>query len=61
MLCMLGSHHVHKDKIRKIHNVFMLVREAEVGSVVLVLLPAAGRHMMGSNMHSIYGLSCQRA
>jgi hypothetical protein len=24
LLCMLGSHHVHKDKIRKIHKMFML-------------------------------------
>jgi hypothetical protein len=27
MLCMLGSHHVHRDKI---HKIFMLVRIVEV-------------------------------
>ena len=32
MLCMLGSHHVHKDKMRKIHKHFMLVKQTEVGS-----------------------------
>jgi hypothetical protein len=36
MLCMLGSHYVHMDKIRKIHEMF--VRKVEVGRVVLVSL-----------------------
>jgi hypothetical protein len=38
MLCMLGSHHVHKDKKRKIHKMFMLVKWGEVGNAVLMPL-----------------------
>ena len=45
MLCMLGSHHVHEDKIRAILKMFVLVKKVEVGNAVLVLLRSVLFHL----------------
>jgi hypothetical protein len=41
----LGSHQVHKDKIRKIHKMLMLVKKVEIGKAVMIPLKSVLFHL----------------